>query len=194
MFELPVTITIDGIEHPIRNNGDYKMVLDCFSALEDKELTKQERAIACLVIFYAELEDVEDIALLGDTEQAVKKMYEFFNCGQSTDIGMKVNYKLIDWEKDQQLIASAVNNVAGSEIRLQSYIHWWTFMGYYMGIGECTLSTIVGIRYKIATNKKLEKYEKEFKRDNPQYFTFDLRSTKDQSETDEMLKELWNQS
>jgi hypothetical protein len=39
-----------------------------------------------------------------------------------------------------------------------------------MAIGDGALATVVGIRDKIARGKKLEKYEQDFKRDNPQYF------------------------
>ena len=37
MYELPTSITLKGIEHPIRNDGDYRMVLDCFNALNDMD-------------------------------------------------------------------------------------------------------------------------------------------------------------
>ena len=75
-----------------------------------------------------------------------------------------------------------------TEIRALPYLHWWTFIGYYMAVGECTLSTIVSIRDKIARGKKLDDFEKEFKRDNPQYF----RWKSEQAESDMLLKEIWN--
>ena len=40
MFRIPVEVTINGKTHKIRENGDFRMVLDCFKALEDTELDK----------------------------------------------------------------------------------------------------------------------------------------------------------
>lgn len=168
MFEIPTSITIQDKEFPIRNKGDFRMVMDCFEVLNSTELTDQEKIITALIIFYEDINSINDLSKFNDLNEPTEKMYDFFNCGKP-DNG-KNNVKLIDWDKDAQLIASAVNKVAGKEIRLESYVHWWTFMGYYMAIGESTLSTIVGIRYKIANHKKLEPYEKDFYKDNPEYF------------------------
>ena len=192
MYELPITIHINEEVYAIRNNGDYRMVLDCFSALNDVELSKTERIFTSIIIFYPDFEDVEEILALSEEElnELVEQMFLFFNCGE-TNPGAKTEYKLIDWDNDAQLITSGINNVAGKEIRSVEYCHWWTFMGYYLAIGESPLSTVVGIRSKIAKNKKLEKYEMEFRRDNPQYFNWDMR-TLQQKEDDALLNELWN--
>lgn len=116
-------------------------------------------------------------------------MFNFFNCGQN-NVGAKQDYKLIDWEEDAQMICSAINNVSKTEIRSVEYCHWWTFMGYYTSIGESVLSTVVGIRNKVAKGKKLEKYEQEFKKDNPQFFSFDYR-TLSQIEEDAKIRMMW---
>ena len=60
-----------------------------------------------------------------------------------------------------------------------------------MSIGESTLSTVVGIRLKIVKGKPLAKYEKEFRRNNPEYFNWDSTSMA-KKEDDELLKSLWN--
>ena len=53
----------------------------------------------------------------------------------------------MDWEKDLSLIISPINKIVGHDIRLDSF-HWWTFLSYFMEIGECTFNTYVGIRNK----------------------------------------------
>jgi hypothetical protein len=194
VYTLPTSVNIGGKEFSIRNKGDYRMVLDCMSALEDVELDETEQLISCLIIFYEDINCYEDLELLPDLEVAVKEMIKFFNLGEEEKPGLKTNYKLIDYEKDEQLICSAINNVAHIEIRTVPYCHWWTFMGYYMAIGESTLSTIVGIRHKIATHQKLEKYELKFKNENPQYFTIDYRTTEDKQLSEEFLREIWNKN
>ena len=52
MFEIPTSLKAGEAELTIRNKGDYRMVLDCFAALNDVELTKEERVYCALIIFY----------------------------------------------------------------------------------------------------------------------------------------------
>lgn len=194
MFELPKSVLIAGKQFNIRNDGDYRMILDCFSALQDVDIpTKEERIMTALVIFYDGM-DFDTLEELGDLECAVNEMYKFFNAGDDTaSLGAQTNYKLVDWQKDEQLIASAVNNVAHTEVRAMPYIHWWTFLGYYTAIGECSFSNIISIRYKIKAGKKLEKYEQEFRRNNPDYFIWNDTSIEDK-EADAWVHEMWNSS
>ena len=192
MYALPITVNINEEVYTIREKGDYRMVLDCFTALNDVELSESERIIISLFIFYSDFTSVEDVLRLDEETlvQLINKMFDFMNCG-GQQAGSKTNFKAIDWENDEQIICSAINNVANTEIRSIEYCHWWTFMGYFCAIGESLLSTVVGIRNKIAKGKKLEKYETEFRRDNPQYFIWDSR-TLQQKEDDKLLNELWN--
>lgn len=193
MFELPTSITIGDQSFPIRNRGDFRMVLDCFTALNDDDLDQTYRIVTALIIFYDNMVDEESlISCFGDNlEIAVNEMLKFFNCGREDTQGAVSPYKLVDWEQDSQLIAAAVNNVANTEIRALDYLHWWTFMGYYLSVGECSFSTVVSIRHKIKAHKKLEKYEIEFKNENPQYFIWDSRTDADKS-AEELLAQIWN--
>ena len=195
MFELPKVINIDDKQFKIRNDGDYRMVLDCFAALQDSEIpSDSERVLTALVIFYEDMTDFDDVLLLDNLEVAVKEMYKFFNGGaDSTVQGQRVNYKLVDWQKDEQLIASAVNSVAHTEIRALPYVHWWTFLGYYTAIGECPFSNIISIRYKLMAHEKLEKHEQKFKNNNPDYFVWDKTSA-DEKEAEAWVHEIWNNS
>lgn len=189
MFDLPTSVSIEGKEYRIRNDGDFRTILDCFLALQDSEIEQQERIVSSLIIFYEDINSIEDVSKLPNIEVAVSKMFDFFNCGMDTT-GTKSDYHLVDWEKDSMLIVSAINGVINKEIRLEPYIHWWTFMSYYISIGRSMFSTVLSIRSKIAKGKKLEKDEKEFKRENPQYFRIDMRNVR-QKEEDEFLQNLW---
>lgn len=191
MYTIPISVVIDNVEYGIRNNGDYRVILDCFSALQDVDLTEQERVFASLIIFYQDLNSVEDVLIQTNLVERVSEMYKFFNCGDTDTIGTKVPYKLIDWEQDSQLISSAINAVANTEIRSSPHIHWWTFMGYFSAIGKSLLSNVITIREKLLKGKKLEKYEREFRRDNPKYFVWNSKSV-DDAEADKLLQELWN--
>ena len=191
MYELPTKVSIDGKDFQIRNNGDYRMILDVFSVLEDPELEQKERLLSALIIFYDGMEDIDDVLSIPDIETAVKKMFEFFNGGRDESEATKQTRKLIDWEGDSALICAAINHVANMEIRSAEYIHWWTFLSYYMSIGECVLSTVVSIRDKTMRGKKLEKWESEYRRENPQYFNWNHK-TIDEIDAEEWLKSVWN--
>ena len=194
MYALQTTVEVAGREFHITNNGDFRMVLDCFSALGDEQLSEDYRVLASLLIFYNEFDDMADLMEYQDyLEPLVKEMYKFFNCGSESNPGAVADRPLIDWEGDSQMISSAVNNVANKEIRAVEYMHWWTFMGYYMSVGESVLATVVGIREKVVHGKKLEKHEQEFRKKNPEYFIW-KSSTVSEREADALIRELWNKN
>ena len=190
MYELPTEIMIENVPYQIRNRGDYRMVLDVFSILEDDELEQSERIISALMIFYEAFNDVDDVLGNENLETLVKKMYEFFN-GDRISEEKKQQRKLIDWNGDSAMICAAINHVAGKEIRSEPYIHWWTFLSYYMSVGESVFSTVVGIRDKLANGKSLEKWERQYKNENPQYFRWKYK-TVDELDAEEWLKSVWN--
>ena len=163
-YELPTSLHLNGQDFKITENGDYRVILGCFKALEDESLSRQERPVACLLLFFEDLDTVDDLAQLGDLSLATKEVFRFINCGQDEYPGVQ-HAKTIDWEVDAPIIASAMNKIAGCDVRNpELYMHWWTFMGYFGAIGESTLSTVVSIRKKLLEGKNLEKYEREFKR------------------------------
>ena len=192
MYDLPTSIYINDREYPIRNHGDYRMVIDCFIALNDSELDKSHRIATSLIIFYDGMDEDTDLAEFfgDDLESAIREMFLFMNCGQP-ESAKPQSFSVFNWKTDAQLISGSVNAVAGKELRAEPYVHWWTFMGYYSAIGESPLATILGIREKIVKGKPLEKYEKEYRMNNPGYFNRDYRST-EQISMEEEIKNLWN--
>lgn len=68
----------------------------------------------------------------------------------------------MDWEQDEAILFPALNKTAGFEIRTAEYLHWWTFLGYYMEISEGVFSSVLHIRMKKAKRKKLDKWEREY--------------------------------
>ena len=191
MYSLTTSIDIGQASFKIRNKGDFRMVLDCFEALNDKELTERDRLITSLIIFYEDINNIEDaIGYINIWDELRQGMITFFGCGEENSESNTGGYKLIDWAKDSNLICSAINSMLHQEIRAMDYLHWWTFMSYYSALGECPLSNIVSIRYKIAKGVKLEKHEQKFRQDNPEYFNIDLRSV-EQQKADDYIREMW---
>ena len=61
MYDIPKSVQVGEQSYHIRCDGDFRMVLDCFLALEDNELTKEERICAALIIFYDGMETTDDL-------------------------------------------------------------------------------------------------------------------------------------
>lgn len=171
IYELPTQLNAAGQLLHIRNNGDWRMVIDVNIAITDPELDERERAIAALSIFYdLPLDEIEDL------QAAANAMLQFIAVDDKEDNAAK-KPRLIDWEEDAGIIISGINGVLNREVRAEQYMHWWTFIAAYMAIGDSVLATVVSIRDKIARSKKLEKHERDFKRENPHYFAPRKRDT-----------------
>ena len=156
-YDLPTSVDIKGTEYKIRNKGDYRVILDVLSALNDNDMEEQSRVFSALYIFYEEIPD--------DLETAIKQMYLFINVGEE-DNSTGEEPQLVDWNKDVKYMFAPINRVAGKEIRAEKYLHWYTFMSLYMEMGECYYSHIIQIRQKRQKHQNLDDWEKEFYRQN----------------------------
>ncbi|MEE1031601.1 MAG: Gp15 family bacteriophage protein [Ruminococcus sp.] len=163
-YELPTSLSIGGVDFSIRT--DFRAILDILIACNDPELDDYEKTEVMLDILYEEAGSIPPELL----EEACAKACEFIDCGNKED--STKNIKLIDWEQDAGMIMPAVNSVAHMEIRALEYLHWWSFMGFFMGIGESLLSNVISIREKKAKHKKLEPYEKDFYKENKSIIDF----------------------
>ena len=99
-YELPTYIDADGQQLHIRNDGDWRMVIDVNIAMTDPELTEEERALAALTIFYdCPLDEIIDL-------QAAADGMSCFIAVNEEDSGKTKKPKLIDWEEDAGMIIS----------------------------------------------------------------------------------------
>ena len=188
----PTSLNVGGRNYTIRT--DYRVILDILTAMNDPDIfepgmteeEKQlERALTMLQIFYIDFDTMPS----SDWQEASEKACEFIDCGIKDDGKQKP--RLIDWEQDAPVIVPAVNKVCGKDVRSVKYMHWWTFFGYYMEIGECTLSTIVSIRDKKRRGKKLEKWEQEFYRNNKKLVDLKTKKIERSEEEKEALRKLF---
>lgn len=168
-YSLPTSVFVDGTEYPIRT--DFRDVLDVLCAMNDPELDGRAKSIVLIQIMFPEWQDIP----IEHLEECCKQACEFIDCGQKDD--GRPHPKMIDWEQDAPIIVPAVNSVAHTEIRSMPYLHWWTFWGYFMSVGESLLSSVLDIRQKKAKHKKLEKYEQEFYRENRELIDFKRKET-----------------
>lgn len=155
-FSLPREVVIGGKTYGF--HSDFRDMLEIFSYLEDPDLPEFIRWQIALALFYEEpLEQAH-------FREGAAYFIRFVNGGKEEQGNPAP--KLLDWEQDAQMIVADINKVAGQEIRALSYVHWWTFLSWFHGIGQGQLSTVVAIRQKRLEGKALTDWEAEFYRRN----------------------------
>lgn len=160
-WDMPYAVDIDGKSYAIRNKCDYRVVLDVIDALNDKKLEMFQRLYCALYIFYEDLSGCKNI------KSAVDEMMSVISLGQKSDAESTPKPKVMDWKKDWDLIAPAISRVLGYEVRdPDKYTHWYSLIGTYAEMGECTFTFIVSLRLKKINHEKFEPYEKKFYTEN----------------------------
>lgn len=165
MWDLPLSISIDGKEYAIRDKCDYRVVLYVLRVINAPDLDDMGKVIRTLIIFYEDYDSITDAA------EAYVQMVKVLNCGDSgTEPQQSSNSpKLMDWEQDFSLMCPPINHVLGYDVRDPNrYTHWFTFIGAFSEInnGQCYYSRILEIRSKIASGKKLDQQEINFYKAN----------------------------
>lgn len=154
--ELPRVINVNGVPYKIRTN--YRDILKIIMAFNDPELKDNEKVFVCLFILYLDFYKIPK----NEYEIAFNAALKFIDYNTGKDEHAHRSPRVMDWEQDESLIFPAINKIAGYETRSAKYIHWWTFLGYYMEITEGIYSSILSLRSKKAKGKKFEKHEREF--------------------------------
>lgn len=183
-YDLPTSLTVGGVGYKIRYN--WRCVLDILQACQDPELDESAKTFVMLHNLYPDWESIprEHIA------EACQKACEFIDCGQHSDPDAP-KPKLIDWQQDAAIIMPEINKIAGREIRHDPAVHWWTFFGWFLGIGEGLFASVLSIRQKKSKHKKLEKYEEEFYKANRSVVDIKVPENEEiRAEKDNILKYL----
>lgn len=163
-YSLPKSVNINGTVFAVRY--DFRVILEILEMLNDPDLSDHDKQICLLTMFYPDWEKIKDV------QEAIRQCYIFIDEG---DKPKKKSPRLIDWEQDFEYIIAPINRVLGYEVRAVDYdpisntggVHWWTFLSGYMEMGtDSLMAQIVNIRNKLARGKKLEKYEREWLRQN----------------------------
>ena len=184
VWELPTSIVVGGIKYDIRT--DFRAILDIFNTFNDPEFENDEKWIVALTILYIDFDEMPP----QDYEEAIEKAIEFIDMGIKDD-GKKKPHTM-DWEQDGAVIIPSVNRVLGKEIRAMQYLHWWTFLGAYMEIGESLFSQILNIRMKKAKRKKLDDWERDFYKENKNLIDLDVKYTEEEQAERDRLNALLN--
>lgn len=183
IWSLPESLNIGGSDFRIRT--DFRVILDILGYFDSPDYEEDEKLEICKRILYPDWREIPPEL----TQEALEMAVWFIDGGNnSQNGGRKSNIRLMDWEQDAQMIIPAINKVAGMEIRAVRHLHWWTFLSYYMEIGESLYTTVIGLRQKKAKGKKLEKAEQAFYRDNKDLVDLKIRYSKEELAEQERLK------
>lgn len=191
-WELPAELEVGGKRYAIRT--DYRVILDILAAINDPDILEEwmtdqekeeEKVFTMLRILYIDFESIPS----ENWQEAAEKACNFIDCGMRDD--GKPKPRLMDWKQDAPMIVPAINKVCKWDIRSKKYMHWWTFFGFYLEIGECMLATVVSIRNKKRRGQKLEKWEQEFYRDNKAVVDLKIQKAERSEEEKEALRELF---
>lgn len=177
--QLPTSLDVNGKEYPIKS--DFRIALLILLAFNDPELNENEVIYIVLDALYG-----FDSLAPEDYSEALTKAKWFLDGGREYE--EKETVRLMDWQQDESMIFSAVNNVAKMETRAVSYMHWWTWLGYFNEIADGIFSSILRIRQKKAKGKKLEKHELEFYQANKSLVDIQTKYTQEELEEIERLK------
>lgn len=179
-WNLPSSPEIDGTEYPIET--DFRTILNILSYFSNPDYEEDEKWMICMEFLFGDVFAIPPSSY----QEAMRKITDFIDMGMEGDERQKP--RTMDWEQDAGLIIPAVNRVMGCEVRSLDYLHWWTFLGAYMEIGESLFSTVLQIRTKKAKGKKLEKEEKEFLRENRKLVELENRYSQSELNEQERLK------
>lgn len=182
--QLPISLEISGQLYAIRS--DFRVVLNIFQAFNDPQLSDLEKAYVCLKCLYVNFESVPR----QNFQEAINKAFWFCDGGDMPK-AKPSKTKSFDWEYDQSILFPAVNKIAGYEVRTCEYMHWWTFLGIFGEIEEGLFSTVMHIRQKRLSGKKLDKWEIDFYNKNKALINIQTAQDKAEiAETEAALKEL----
>lgn len=181
---LPRSLDVNGKTYTIRS--DYRDVLKILLAFGDPELEDNEKVYVCLFILYEDFNKLQK----DDYEAAFKAALAFIDHGSGTEDDAKPSPRVMDWEQDESIMFPAINKVAGFETRSVKYLHWWTFLGYYMEISEGVFSNVLSLRLKRAKGKPLEKWEREFWNSNKSICTLKAKLSEEEQTAKDKLNAL----
>ena len=151
MFSLPTTVTVSGIEYPVRT--DYRVILEILVMLDDPDLSDGDKTEALLRMFYVNQSP--------DPMAAVEAFRRFVDPRCEDKNLTSRNARLISWQQDFDLMVAPINHILGCEVRALDHLHWHTFLSAYLEIPpDSVFARVLRIREKLRQGKKLEKYER----------------------------------
>lgn len=151
--KLPTKIRINDKIYDI--NYDFRTVINILIALEDDELTDNEKAYIMVKKLYKEDIPEEEFYL------ACEKAVQFIDCNGSFNSKSSSSQRIYSYKQDGGYIFSGINSTHHIDLEKETNLHWWKFMNLFMDMSpDCMFGEIT--YYRTRKNEgKLTKEEKE---------------------------------
>ncbi len=176
---LPRKLQINGKTYPIRT--DFRDILRIQCAFSDERLDRAEALEVMRRILYPSWREMPT----EDVEEAMKQGMEFLNAGRTAE--EVKDDPLYSWYQDEQMIMSAMNKVAGYEVRSCEYMHWWTFVGMFNEITDGLWTQVIAIRRKLRDHERLDKSDRRFYNENKKMVDIQrIRTEEEQANIDRL--------
>lgn len=181
--QLPTTVEIHGMEHPI--NWDFRAAIQ-FEILLEEETDDTQVVLKMLSIFYGE-------HIPENTLDAVNKALEFYAGGGKKEKNQEKTGKAkpysfcVDWD---YLYAAFLEQYG---VDLQDItLHWWKFRAMFQSLSADTkFGEIVGYR-TIKLSGKMEREKREFYRKMKKEYALPKVNSKEQKRVEEIRQKLKN--
>lgn len=128
-------------------NSDFRVGIQMFQALNDKELTERERIETALSLLFSDMENIPDF------NTAMDGMHYFLS-GWMTDKVEKNKHdvKITDYDIDQWRIYTAFRSQYGINLNKEN-LHFWEFMAMLSTLDDCAYTRVIDIRTRKIDNK-----------------------------------------
>lgn len=124
---------------------DFETGIQITQALEDKELTEQERMYVAFGLLYKDIPENFDTAYNG-----LKWFLSSWNNDNHTSGNSEVT--VMDFDVDQWRIYAAFRSQYNINLNSEK-MHFWEFMALLANLGECSFTKVIEIRGKKITAK-----------------------------------------
>lgn len=175
--KLPVSVTINGWEYPIRS--DFRTMIKFEQLMQDPAVTDQDRTWLALNLFYPEIPD--------DLDQAVEKMIWFYRCDKQDNLYMKRAKKkkskktdrIYDFEYDDDYIYAAFMAQYHMDLHRVKNLHWWKFRAMFNSLNEDTQFVKI-MEYRAVELDKVPKEKRAFYKRMKMLYALPLSQTEEQ--------------
>lgn len=157
--DFPTELWVNGEAYAI--DADWRSCLKIILALEDPELTQEEKVFILLDNLYGENAPE-------DTQAAVDEALRFLNCFEERETTS--TERLYSFQQDAKFILSAMSQARKEDIKSAGFLHWWEFASLFMEISaDSMFSRILDIRKRLKKGK-LTKEERQLVAEYPEIY------------------------
>lgn len=177
----PQEMIVNG--HIYKIDTNYQTALACYRAINDKDISDTERALAIITLLLGKDVPVEDWV------ECAKKCAIYLRCGKEDNDN--VEEADMDYFQDESVIRTSIRQCYHINLNVEKDIHWWEYNELIEGLTEETeLSKIREIRNYDLSKEKDPKIRERIQKAKDKYKL--RRDVKEKTLTTEQEKNIDN--